>query len=302
MENMKIDIVLLTKNSFSRCEKGVFEECLETVKKEIPIKNLIVVDCFSKDDTLRILKNHFPDKLKLIQSDALRGKAREIGIKNVETEYFMFVDDDVILSPCWFDKAVRFFENDPNVGAVWGVDRVYRHGKRTGGTILMSKVRNMTPDEIMIRNFKIRGGTHDILIKTEIVKNIVIPADLHIYEDAFIKEYIEHKGYKVIPTSDVWCIHKRPKSKWNVAKGVQLAFLEQKYGYLHYHTLYYVLRNFVLSFPKALLIYVLSRNIGESVDQFLYYTMMLIGILKTKPYHVKRIDRFELMEMISDEA
>lgn len=36
-------------------------------------------------------------KFKIIQKSCLRGKARKIGIKEVETEWFAFVDSDVIL-------------------------------------------------------------------------------------------------------------------------------------------------------------------------------------------------------------
>ena len=233
--------------------------------------------------------------VELIQDNALRGKAREIGIKVVKTEFFMFVDDDVILCPNWFDKAIKYFD-DEKVGAVWGVDHFLQEGSRAGAIQLMSKVRGLTQDEIMIRNFNIRGGTHDILIRTDSVKGIVIPEDLHVYEDAWIKEFIERKGMKVLPVSDPWCIHKKPKSKWTWEKGFLLASLEEKYGYLHNHTLYYALRNFILGVPKALLIYAINRKWDESVKQVAYYTVMLVGCLKAKLSGIKRIDRFELMD------
>ncbi len=289
-----IDVVLLTKDSLSRNDPGVFEESLESVKKEIPINRIIIVDAFSEDGTIEMVRQKFQN-VEVIQDQALRGKAREIGIKAVETEFFMFVDDDVILSPNWFDKALTYFD-DEGVGAVWGVDHFLTEGSRAGAIQLMSKVRRLTQDEIMIRNFKIRGGTHDILIKTEAVKGIFIPEDLHIYEDAWIKEFIERKGLKVLPVSDPWCIHKKPKTKWTWEKGFLLASLEEKYGYLHNHTLYYALRNFILGVPKAMLIYAINRKWDESVKQVAYYTVMLAGCLRAKLSGIKRIDRFELMD------
>ncbi len=289
-----IDVILLTKNSLSRNDPGVFEESFNSIKAEIPINRLIIVDAFSDDDTLEIIRKKFSNTL-VIQDQALRGKAREIGINAVETEFFMFIDDDVILCPSWFDKAFKYFENE-QVGAVWGVDFVLKNGKPVGAVQLMSKVRGLTHAELMIRNFKIRGGTHDILIKTEAVKGIVIPEDLHIYEDAWIKEFIERRGWKVLPVSDPWCLHKSPNRKWTRKKGFILASLEQKYGYLHKHVLYYALRNFILAIPKALLIYAVSKDGEATVNQVAYYTVFLAGCLKVKLSGIKRINRFELMD------
>ena len=289
-----IDVILLTKDSLSRNDPGVFEESLDSIKKEIPINKIIVVDAFSEDGTIEIIRQRFPN-LDVIQDWALRGKAREIGIRAVETEFFMFVDDDVILCLGWFDKAIKYFD-DERVGAVWGVDRFLQDGSKAGTIQLMSKVRGLTHDEILIRNFKIRGGTHDILIKTEAIKGIFIPEDLHVYEDAWIKEFIERRDWKVLPVSDPWCIHKTPKSKWTWEKGFLLASLEEKYGYLNKNKLYYALRNFILGVPKAILIYAVSRNWEESVKQVEYYTVMLAGCLRAKLSGIKRIDRFELME------
>lgn len=292
-----IDVVLLTKDSLSRNDQGVFEESLDSVKSEVPVHRIIVVDAFSEDGTIEMVRQKFQN-VEVIQDHALRGKAREIGIRAVETEFFMFVDDDVILCPNWYDKAIKYFD-DEGVGAVWGVDRFLQDGSRAGSIQLMSKVRGLTHDEILMRNFKIRGGTHDILIKTEAIRGILIPEDLHVYEDAWIKEFIERRDWKVLPVSDPWCIHKKPKSKWTWEKGFLLASLEEKYGYLHRHTLYYKLRNFILGVPKAILMYTMSRNWDESVNQVAYYTVMLAGCLRAKLSGVKRIDRFELMDRCS---
>ena len=290
----EIDVVLLTKNSLSRNDPGVFEECLDSIKREVPVHRIIVVDAFSEDSTLEMVRRKFPH-VEVIQDNALRGKAREIGIGAVETEFFMFVDDDVVLCPNWFDKAFQYFDYE-GVGAVWGVDRVLKNGKPSGAVQLMSKVRGLTHDEIMIRNFRIRGGTHDILIKTEAVQGICIPEDLHIYEDAWIKEFIDRRDLKVLPVSEPYCLHKSPRRKWTWKKGFMLASLEEKYGYLHKRTLYYALRNFILAVPKAFLIYVISKDWEATVNQVAYYTVMLFGCFKVKFSGIKRIDRFELMD------
>jgi len=288
----KVDVILLTKNSLSRNEKGIFDLCLQSLKKNVPISNLIVVDAFSTDGTLKCIRKYFDD-VKIIQSFALRGKARQIGITHVQTEFFMFVDDDVVLCENWFEKAIKLFQ-DPKVGAVWGVD-IPRNVHLLNRAKLMAKVRRLTIPQILIRNFKIRGGTHDILIRTNLVKDIAIPVDLHIYEDTYIKEYIESKGYKVLPVENPFCYHYRPTSAdyWSIKKGVQISYLELKYGYGHWHTFYYLFRNFLLAIPKSLAIYLLTRDWTAAKQQTQMYFAMFLGCLKVKvKLNPKRIRAF----------
>lgn len=64
--------------------------------------------------------------------------------------------------------------------------------------------------------FEVRGGTHDTLIRTATVKDIHIPTELHVFEDAYIKDWITSKGYKVIACYDPFCIHFRPESVWTL--------------------------------------------------------------------------------------
>jgi len=51
---MKIDVVLITKNSATHTP--IFERSLRSVYREVPVKRLIVVDGFSTNNTYDILK------------------------------------------------------------------------------------------------------------------------------------------------------------------------------------------------------------------------------------------------------
>ena len=116
---MKIDVVILTKNSCSRIGEGMFRKCIASIKKNIPVNNLIVIDAFSSDNTIKIIKEYFPDAL-IIETRAKRGKAREIGIKKVSTDYFMFVGSDIIVPKDYFKKVLEKLESD-RIGAIGGV-------------------------------------------------------------------------------------------------------------------------------------------------------------------------------------
>ncbi|MCS7119952.1 MAG: glycosyltransferase family 2 protein [Nitrososphaerota archaeon] len=189
----KIDVVMLTKNS-----QRWLEECVRSVYANIPVNRLIVIDGYSTDGTLTILKK-FDTKygnVKIIQEFGTRGKARNIGIREVETDWFMFVDSDVILCDGWFNKAWNHVRED--TGAVWGAD--------IPGEINNNFLRKVFQC-METRVFAIRGGCQDTLIRYDAVKDIKIPEELHTLEDAYIKEWILSKGFRVVVSFDAYCKH-----------------------------------------------------------------------------------------------
>jgi glycosyltransferase involved in cell wall biosynthesis len=207
--NGSVDVVLLTKNSDRALKK-----CVESIYRTVPVNQLIVVDAYSTDKTLAIMKE-FDEKhrnVKIVFDKGNRATGRQRGIAEVETEWFIFVDSDVILCKDWYKKAQRFVNKE--VGAVWGTE-VW--------STIRSKITLKLFLEITRKIFEVRGGTHDTLIKTVLVKDIKIPTKLHVYEDAYIKDWIERKGYLVIPCYDPFCIHFRPTNVWTFKGSIDLA-------------------------------------------------------------------------------
>jgi len=206
---MQIDVVVLTKNS-----ERILEKCLNSIYKNIPVNRLIVIDGYSTDRTVEIVEK-FKEKYGnaiLIQERGTRGAARERGIKEVKTKWFMFVDSDVVLCDEWFKKVKKYMMED-GVGAVWGIE--VWHGMKN------SKVLKLFL-WLTRKIFEIRGGTHDTLIRLEAVKDMKIPDELHVFEDAYIKEWITRQGYKVIACYDPYCIHYRPDSVWTLKGSLKI--------------------------------------------------------------------------------
>jgi len=199
---MHVDVVIITKNS-----ENMLNECLKSVYKNVPVNRLIVVDGYSTDKTLEIVRE-FQKKhgnILLIPDRGNRATARQKGINQVKTEWFMFVDSDAVLCKDWFKKAEKHL--DQNVGAVWGIE-------------VWSTIQNPAILKLFLwitrKIFDLRGGTHDTLIRTDLVKDIEIPKILHVFEDAYIKDWITQKGYKLIACYDPYCIHYRPLSVWTI--------------------------------------------------------------------------------------
>jgi len=211
-----VDVVVLTKNS-----ERVLRECLKSVYENVPVNRLIIVDGYSTDATLTIVKefNEKYGNVVLINDKGTRGTARQKGIREVKTDWFMFVDSDVILCKNWFKKAEVFIKED--VGAVWGIE-------------IWSVLRNSRTlklfERVTMKIFEKKGGTHDLLVRRKAVEDIRIPPHLHTYEDRYIKSWICKKGYKIIPAYEPYCIHYRPEDVWTIKKSVSLIANEIKFA------------------------------------------------------------------------
>ncbi len=216
-----IDVVMLTKNS-----EHLLEKCLTSIYENVPVNKLIIVDGCSTDRTLKIL-DEFHQKhqnVTILNDDGSRARAREKGIRQVTTKWFMFADSDIILSKNWFQKAKEDIHSD--VGAVWGVNIDVLPNLKDKRVI---KLQTMVARE----SFMLRGGTHDALIRRDLVADIKIPEHLHTYEDAYIMNHIKNKGFKAVIGTDIYCLHYKPPENWNLSNAVSGAILEFRCGLIY---------------------------------------------------------------------
>ncbi len=213
-----VDVVLLTKNS-----ERLLEKCLESVYENVLVNQLIAIDGYSTDGTLEILDrfNRKYGNVTILLDHGTRATARERGIGFVSTDWFLFVDSDVILSRNWYEKALMHI--DDGVGAVWGTE-------------VWSTIQNLTMLKIFLRVtrriFDLRGGTHDTLVRTKLVKDIQIPKNLHVFEDAYIMGWISKKGYRVVASYSPYCIHFRPAEVWTLRGSLNIVADAVRYGSL----------------------------------------------------------------------
>ena len=211
-----VDVVMLTKNS-----EHLLEKCLKSVYENVPVNKLIVVDGYSTDATLEIVER-FQEKYRnvvLIQDKGTRGSARQKGIREVGTDWFMFVDSDVILCDGWFSKAEKLRKD--HVGAIWGIE-------------IWSVIRNTRIlklfERLTMKIFEKRGGTYDLLVRRKAIEGIHIPHHLHTYEDSYIRSWICKNGYKVVPAYEPYCIHYRPEIVWTVKESIALIANDLKFA------------------------------------------------------------------------
>jgi len=271
---MKLDVVLLTKNVCAEKSSPLFVKCLDGIYEAVPLHHLIVVDGFSQDETLSILEryNEKYQNVLLFQDNRGRGKARQLGISKVHTPWFVFVDSDLILHSDWF-KIVGKYMN-AGVGAIEGKPREFS---------LKSEESTQLSNAMLALRWRIRkqrelprlGWTGSILIRTECVKDIVIPKILNTHEDHYIKRWITKRGFRCV------FVDKEIKDHYGRFEKDKTLFSERgAYSRIFkYSTLRSLLLNLLKSFPKGFFTSLKFRNIKALIFSLSSDFYMLTGWL-----------------------
>jgi len=263
MLQKEIDVVMLTCNS-----EKYLKTVLDSVYREIPVHHLIIVDGYSTDQTLKII-SQYPN-VKIIQTKAKLGKCRELGIKTVDTEWFVFVDSDVVLRRGWLNTVRKYVSN--NVGAVEGLD-ILMSPQRRAWQIGMQKFRQKKRKEL--DTSRIRAFTGDTLIRTEAVRGINIPKNLNVFEDQYIRKYIEQKGYRWVKTREYICKHYDFKPPNRTFSAGQAAY------HMKYLTVKRAFFNFIKSFPYSLIAFHYSKEWRVIPFQIKWQLYYFLGALKS---------------------
>ena len=276
---MNVDVVFLTLNS----EKPCLRECVESIYRGIPVNRFIVVDGGSTDGTIEYLSG-CPNVEIHYDLEGTRATAREIGIGLVQTDWFIFIDSDCILCDDWFEKAEPHIGSD--IGAIQGHDYpIYNKIISDFGEAMISlrKLFGRSSSRTLVPS-NVRGFTGDVLIRTEILKDIKIPRHLHHYEDYYIKRYIEDKGFKWLITEEPSCKHitigRKAKSAYHAG------YLGYKVGFL---SLKNSLINVLTIFPKVIYAFILKRNIKMVFWQISFQFYSFIGVLKSALDYRKKL-------------
>jgi glycosyltransferase involved in cell wall biosynthesis len=194
----KLDVVMPTLNSVSRIGKDVFRKVLQRIFTEIPVNRLIVVDDRSKDETLDVLKEF---DVTILNGTGSLGKAREIGIKNVETEWFYFVDDDNLVPRKFHERMWRY--TDKKTGMIFANALIPFDNYMVKYETIVGKFRRALGLKEVVQK---RGYTGATLVRTQALEGIEIP-NIARQEDKYIKSYCEHRGWTVKYASDIVVLH-----------------------------------------------------------------------------------------------
>jgi len=172
----KFDVCIPTLNSGK-----TLEACLKSIKETIPINRIIIADGYSTDNTIKIAKKY---GCEIFQTNKSLGEVREILIRKVKTEWFFFIDADIVVNKKWFYALIS--RREDNVGAIHGF------GLPKGIIGFLRKILLFIKVKL---GMKQRGFTSNTLIRREAVKRIKIPKRKRL-EDIYLQEEVERRGYK----------------------------------------------------------------------------------------------------------
>ncbi|MBI5023121.1 MAG: glycosyltransferase family 2 protein [Candidatus Magasanikbacteria bacterium] len=198
------------------CEKISFEQ--------------ILVDNGSKDNTAEIVKS-FPHA-KLIANTENTGfaAANNQGVKIASGDFLLFLNPDMLVSPCSLDKLVEWLKQHPDAGMVSckliDTDGNFKPeaGPRRFPTVwdqsaLLLKLPHIFPrilDKYLMKDFEpdkeqevdsVRGAF--MLVRKEIVEQLGWAFDPRYFiwfEDVDLCREVKRLGYKVIYTPIVSCV------------------------------------------------------------------------------------------------
>lgn len=179
---MEIDIAMPTYGG-----ANVIEKTLDNMHQSIqhsPFEiNRLVVDYKPKRDTTESIVSDW-GAANDVQTTIHTGQrslpeSREFLCNQIETDWFLFLDDDVQLR---HDTLSRMFDSiAPSVGGVQ-VRKGVHEDSQNGD---WSKWRN------------VRATTFATLLRTECVADITIPAEITQLEDEYIRQHVENEHNKL---------------------------------------------------------------------------------------------------------
>ena len=222
----KIDVVMCTYNS----NKPYFHAVLQRILEEVPVHCFIVVDRFSSDGTVGKVLEIFP-KAKVVVSQENLGRARKLGIDIVDTPFFAFIDDDVLLLKGWYEHTKGLMGN--SIGAVACIAKlktplirkVYKYAERTHYAtrtrLVVSSKNNMDSQ---------RGFTYATLMRKEACATWEPDGKLAACEDHEILRHVVRRGFLWLTSYFVFAEHLQSdqshltffwdvwrKTAWNIA-------------------------------------------------------------------------------------
>jgi len=297
---MKDDLVLsmITKNSWRELH-GILLDTLNSTL-QIPYRAFILVDD-GEDETRDVIRRWCEEHGKelVVSRSRLYGYYRptratarqtaiDIFLENFSSEWLMFIDDDAILNKGWWDEA-RPYMNDSRVGLIWGLNY-------DSTPFRQRLLESLGVDYVgyLKRQFEVRGGTHDTLLRRGAIEDIMIPPELHIFEDAFIKYWVECHGYecRILMTG---IRHMNPgrypgrKTLKRMAEwGLRLGLEDPRYSNPLFGL--YALARTTVGFPLTVLSYVktggikyLPEGIRRAGTKWIYRLYLWLYSLKIKP-------------------
>jgi len=139
------------------------------------LMEMVVVDGHSKDETLSIIKDCLSNssiKTKFFYENKGLGFARQMVVDNAEGKYIVWVDGDMVLSPDYITKLVKFMNEHPEVGIAKGKQSLEFTSNLLGILEGYSRAIGKMVDFSSEKAYSKALGTSGAIYRTEAVRQI----------------------------------------------------------------------------------------------------------------------------------
>ncbi len=249
-----VDVIIPTKNSMKPC----FPQCIQSIRANVPVNRIIIVDKGSTDGTVEFAKASGCTVID--DSDGTRATARDKGIRESDTEFFVLVDSDVLLEPGWFSK-IRGAMEEGKVGAACGF--LYPTGRHMLNLYRSLAAMYRTGGLQNLARYGVFAGSN-VLVRKKAVEGLHTPRDL---DDTYIGEYIRSSGYIVrcLPSPLAFHVRGRETQPWECFSA---GFMMRKYRLHNRRLTYFVKRVFFNSPVEALWITLYGKDPRAAFERF----------------------------------
>jgi len=124
--NPKVSIIILAYNSRSTLKEILDKAIMSALTQNYPNIEVIVADNGSQDDTYEYIKDKYGTFVKVIKFDKNYGfcLGNNLAVKYVDpkAKYILFQNPDAILSQNYVKSLIEIMEQDPEIGAIQGLE------------------------------------------------------------------------------------------------------------------------------------------------------------------------------------
>jgi len=170
---------------------------------------LIIVDGYSQDNTMRIVKNCLKKtaiKAKIFYENEGLGRARQIIVDNAAGEYIIWVDGDMILFKDFVKKQVEFMDRNLNVGIAKGRYGILKNTAHRGLVAFLEDVEFMLNTQRLGETDANVLATSGCIYRVEAIKEVggFDPSIRGVGEDMDVESRVRAAGWKLCITSAIF--------------------------------------------------------------------------------------------------
>ena len=206
-------------------------ECLEAViNQRYPLKEIVVVDDGSSDDTARIVSRY---PVRLIKHNTNKGlaQARNTAINNIRSEYVAAIDSDCLPYPDWLELIMRRFVSSDIAGVGGRLVDKYKDAICDAWRSTHMK-QSWDKEENPVFLF----GSNTVFRKS-VLEEVGLYNEKYIsnYEDVELCERIKKMGYSLVYEPRAAALHLKKDDMRSLLN-----------NYWEWHKEYYVRKNYYL--------------------------------------------------------